>query len=52
MESVLQIQSNMREYVKVILHRVVQEKPIVDYVEELMESPIRWVLQFAEVVND
>ena len=38
MESVLQIQSNMREYVKAISHRVVQEKPIVDYVEELMES--------------
>ncbi len=38
MESVLQTQSNMREYVKAISHRVVQGKHIVDYVEELMES--------------
>lgn len=38
MESVLQIQSNTKEYVKVISHRVVQGKHIVDYVEELMES--------------
>lgn len=38
MESVLQTQSNMREYVKAILHRVVQEKHIVDYAKELMGS--------------
>lgn len=38
MESVLQIQSNMMEYVKAISHRVVQEKHIVDYAKELMES--------------
>lgn len=38
MESVLQTQLNMRENVKAISHRVAQEKHIVDYVEELMES--------------
>lgn len=38
MESVLQTQSNMREYVKAISHRVVQEKHIVDYVKELTGS--------------
>lgn len=38
MESVLQIQLSMREYVKAILHRGAQGKHIVDYVEELMES--------------
>jgi hypothetical protein len=38
MESVLQTQSNMREYVKAILHRVAQEKHIVDYAKELMGS--------------
>lgn len=38
MESVLQTQSNMREYVKAISHRVVQEKHIVDYAKELTES--------------
>lgn len=38
MESVLQIQSNTKEYVKAILHRVVQEKHIVDYAKELMGS--------------
>lgn len=38
MESVLQIQLNMREHVKAISHRVVQGKHIVDYVEELMAS--------------
>ena len=38
MESVLQIQSNMSEYVKAISHRVAQEKHIVDYVKELMGS--------------
>ena len=36
MESVLQIQLNMREYVKAISHRVAQEKHIVDYARELM----------------
>lgn len=38
MESVLQIQSNTKEYVKVISHRVAQEKRIVDYAKELMAS--------------
>lgn len=38
MESVLQIQLSMREYVKAISHRVVQGKHIMDYVEELMAS--------------
>lgn len=38
MASVLQIQLNMREYVKVILHRMTQEKLIADYVEGHMES--------------
>ena len=38
MESVLQIQLSMRAYVKVISHRVAQEKRIVDYAKELMAS--------------
>ena len=38
MESVLQTQLNMREYVKAISHRVAQGKRIVDYVKELMAS--------------
>ena len=38
MASALQTQLNMREYVKAILHRVVQEKHIVDYAKELMGS--------------
>lgn len=38
MESVLQTQSNMREYVKAISHRIAQEKHIVDYARELMGS--------------
>lgn len=38
MESVLQIQLNMKEYVKAISHRVAQEKRIVDYAKELMAS--------------
>nr|DAN84443.1 MAG TPA: hypothetical protein [Caudoviricetes sp.] len=38
MESVLQIQLNMRENVKAISHRVAQEKHIVDYAKELMGS--------------
>lgn len=38
MESVLQIQLSMREYVKAILQRVAQEKRIVDYAKELMVS--------------
>ena len=38
MESVLQIQLSMREYVKAISHRVVPGKHIVDYEKELMAN--------------
>lgn len=38
MASVLQTQSNMKEYVKATLQQMMQEKLIVGYVEEHMES--------------
>ena len=38
MASVLQTQLNMKEYVKATLQLMMQEKQIVDYVEEHMES--------------
>lgn len=38
MASALQIQLNMKGYVKATLQLMMQENPIVDYAEERMES--------------